>query len=137
MDKMKNILVSLLLLFCCFCNAQTTINLNRSHNDYKKINHFVVDFLQADSTLFISCKIQNEDCRSIKVIKDDVSIVVKTKLLIIVDGQLLSTLREKKTVLSTINKNQIKSLIKIDKRDAVGLYGKKGGNGALVITLIE
>lgn len=132
---MKNKLVIILLLFCCLCNAQTTIHLNRSHNGYLKLNHFVVDYLQLDSTLFVSCKIQNEDCRSIKVIKNDFSIVLKTKLLIIVDSQLLSTPKEKKTVLSAIDKSKIKSVIKIDKQEAVNLYGKKGRNGALVITL--
>ncbi|MDR0811923.1 MAG: hypothetical protein LBN23_06615 [Paludibacter sp.] len=94
---MKNKLVIILSLFCCLCNAQTTIDLHRSHNDYLKLNNFVVDFLQLDSTLFVSCKIQNDDCKSIKVIKSDFSIVIKTKLLIIVDGQLLSTPKEKKT----------------------------------------
>lgn len=132
---MKNKLVIILLLFCCLCNAQTTIHLNRSHNDYQKLNHFVVDYLQLDSTLFAFCKIQNEDCTSIKVIKNNFSIVIKTKLLIIVDGQLLLSPKEKKTVLSAIDKNRIKSIIKIDKQEAVSLYGKKGKNGALIITL--
>lgn len=134
---MKDKLVIILLLFCYLCNAQTTIHLNRSHNDYQKLNHFVVDYLQLDSVLFILCKIQNEDCRSIKVIKKDFSIVIKTKLLIIVDSQLLSTPKEKKTVLSAIDKSKIKSIIKTDKHEAFSLYGKKGKNGALIITLNE
>jgi hypothetical protein len=33
-----------------------------------------------------------------------------------------------------MDKSRIKSIIKIDKQEAVCLYGKKGKNGALIIT---
>jgi hypothetical protein len=98
---------------------------------------FIVDNLKLDSTLFYSLNIDINDIKSYKINTTRTVVVVKIKLLIIVNGQLLSTQKDKKTVLSTIDKNQIKSIIKIDKEEAVSLYGKKGKYGALFIIFEE
>jgi hypothetical protein len=61
------------------------------------------------------------------------SLVITTKLLIVLDDQLLSTKKEKKMALPFVDRDKIKSITKIDKNESIRRYGKKGKYGALII----
>ena len=100
-----------------------------------KTNNYVVDFLKIDSTMFVSIDIQLSDMKRGRLSKQEgeVFIIVPTNLLVVFNGELLSTKKEKKAILSTVDYKDIESIIRIDREKSVELYGKKGKNGALVI----
>lgn len=128
---MKKI-VLILSIFCLFTQIQAqTIDLAKSHNPSKEPISYVVDFLQLDSLLISSIEFQRNDIKGTKT--EGSKIIVTTRLLVVLDGVLLSTQKEKKGNLSVINKEIIESIERIDKGKAFELYGKKGKNGALLI----
>jgi hypothetical protein len=90
-----------------------------------------VDFLQLDSLLLSSMELKRQDITSAKA--KDSTIVWTTRLLIVLDGKLLSDQKAKQKNLSVINKVNIESIVRINKKKAIELYGKKGKNGALLI----
>lgn len=108
-----------------------TINLSKSHNPSKESASYIVDFLQLDHMLISSINFQRHDIVRSKT--EGSKVIVTTKLLIVIDGKLLSTQNEKKKMLSTIDTKRIESITKVDKEKAFELYGKKGKNGALIV----
>lgn len=81
--------------------------------------------------LILSIEFQRND---IKCIKTEYSkIIVTTRLLVVLDGALLLTQKEKMENLSVINKEMIESIERIGKEKASELYGKKVKSGALII----
>ncbi len=128
---MKKVLL-ILLIFCLYTQIQAqTINLAKSHNPSKEPISYVVDFLQLDSVLISSIEFQRNDIKGTKT--EGSKIIVTTRLLVVLDGALLLTQKEKKENLSVINKEIIESIVRIDKEKASELYGKKGKSGALLI----
>lgn len=69
-----------------------------------------------------------------KVKVKQTSIIVTTNLIVVLDGQLLTTSKEKKAKLSSITSDQIASIEKIDKDIVLDRYGRKGSSGALLVT---
>ena len=110
-----------------------TINLAKSHNPSKESVSYIIDFLQLDSLLISSIEFQTDDIKSSKT--EGSKIVITTRLLVVLDGKLFSNQKEKKENLSIINKGNIESIVRIDKKKAIELYGKKGKNGALLIKI--
>lgn len=130
---MKRILF-ILLTYCLFMQIQAqTINLAKSHNPSKEPVSYIIDFLQLDSLLISSIEFQTDDIKSSKT--EGSKIVITTRLLVVLDGKLFSNQKEKKENLSIINKGNIESIVRIDKKKAIELYGKKGKNGALLIKI--
>jgi hypothetical protein len=114
-------------------HAQEAIHLSKSHNPTGEQINYVVDFLQLDSSLFFSFQLQKNDIMKWEIINRKSEIIVETRLLIILDGRLLSTKKEKKKALSVIDKENIKSIKRIDEQEAIELYGTSAVNGALII----
>jgi hypothetical protein len=128
---MKKVLL-ILLIFCLYTQIQAqTINLAKSHNPSKEPISYVVDFLQLDSVLISSIEFQRNDIKGTKT--EGSKIIATTRLLVVLDGMLLLTQKEKKENLSVINKEIIESIERIDEEKSSELYGKKGKNGALLI----
>ena len=95
---------------------------------------YAIDFLRIDYATLISLEqLQESDIKRIHLNKKEPNINIITKLLVVYNSELLSSKREKKTILSTVDYKDIESIIRIDREKSVELYGKKGKNGALVI----
>jgi hypothetical protein len=132
MDNIKKRGLFIFLIFSVFIQVYAqTINLSESHNPSKEPVTYVVDFLQLDHALISDINFQRHDIVRSKT--EGSKIIVTTKLLIVLDGKLLSTQNEKKQMLSTIDTKRIESVTKVDKEKAFELYGKKGKNGALIV----
>ena len=130
---MKKVLL-ILLLVCIYTHIHAqTINLAKSHNPSKEPVNYVVDFLQLDSALISSIEFQRHEIKGTKI--EGSKIIVSTRLLVVLDGVLLLTQKEKQENLSVINKEIIESIEKIDKEKASELYGKKGKRGAFLIKI--
>jgi len=132
MGNIKKRGLFIFLIYSIFIQVHAqTINLSESHNPSKEPITYVVDFLQLDHTLASSINFQRHDIVSSKT--EGSKIIVTTKLLIVLDGKLLSTQNEKREILATIDTKRIESITKVDKEKAFELYGKKGKNGALIV----
>lgn len=107
-----------------------TVNLSKSHNPTEVNISYIIDYLQLDSILMSSVKIESSEIKKIKM--EDTKIIMKTKMLVVLDGVYLLTKKEKKR-LSTINKEMIDYVEIIKKNRATELYGRKAKNGALFI----
>lgn len=128
--KERTLFIFLIYSLSMQIEAQT-INLSKSHNPSKESASYIVDFLQLDHMLISSINFQRHDIVRSKT--EGSKVIVTTKLLIVIDGKLLSTQNEKKKMLSTIDTKRIESITKVDKEKAFELYGKKGKNGALIV----
>ncbi|MCQ2235677.1 MAG: hypothetical protein MJZ18_01630 [Bacteroidales bacterium] len=127
---MKTLFLCCLLVICCIqANAQT---IKLRPNISKEPVSYVVDYMQLDSMLMSSIGFKESEISKIKVKKT--SVIVTTKLLVVLDGQLLTTSKEKKAKLSSITSDQIASIEKIDKDIVLDRYGRKGSSGALLVT---
>ena len=114
--------------------AQTrTVNLSRSNNP-AKISDYIVDFIRLDSAIFFSIEMHGADIKKVRTCKQgtEIIIIISTRLLVVFNGELLSSKKEK-SKLSTVNYKDIESIKKIEKNESIELYGKKGKNGALII----
>ena len=109
------------------------IHLSNSHNSTNKPISYIVDYLRIDSTTFFFIGFQKSDIKKVRTNVQEGVIVVTTNLAVVLNSKLLSTTKEKKSQLSTINLDNIESIMKIEKEQSTELYGKKGKNGVLVI----
>ena len=129
----KGNLLFIILTLGLFINVHAQIKLARGHNPTKGRIGYIVDFLNLDSQLVQSIGFKRYDIKSAKV--RDSTIVVTTKLLIVLNGKLLATKQEKKFNLARLNKISILSILKLEKEEAEKYYGKKGKRGALVVEI--
>ncbi len=115
-------------------NAQTdsslVVYLNYSHG-IGILPKMEIDWLELDRNTILSLDIQKNQIEKVEF-KDSI-INVRTNMAIIFNDTLLTTPKEKRQKLSIINKGDIESIVRIDKKKAIELYGKKGKNGALLI----
>ena len=109
------------------------IHLSNSHNPTNKPISYIVDYLRIDSTTFFSIGLQKSDIKKVRTNVQEGVIIITTNLAVILNGELLLTTKEKKSQLSTINLDNIESIITIEKEQSIELYGKKVKNGVLVI----
>ena len=130
---MKKITLILLIVNLVIQAYSQRIYLSNSHNPNNSTMSYVVDFLRLDSETFFSIgKFQEDEIKKVYVNNQDSAIIVTTKLLVVLNGELLST-SKMKFKLSMINLEDIVLITKIDKAKSTELYGKKGKNGVLVI----
>jgi hypothetical protein len=108
------------------------IHLSNSHNPTNKPISYIVDYLKLDSTTFFSIGLQKSNIKRVRTNVQEGIIIVTANLAIVLNGELLSTTKEKKK-LSTIYLADIELIQKIEKEQSIKLYGKKGGNGVLII----
>lgn len=128
----KTALIAIIMISqCIFAQAQM-VNLSVSHNPIETEITYVVDYIQLDSTLMWSITINLERSQIRQIKAKGTELVVKTRLLIILDGVPLCTHKEKKR-LSSLNKGMVNSIEIINKKNAIELYGRKGKNGALLV----
>lgn len=114
-----------------FLNIQAqSIDLSKSHDTLKQ-PIYVLDCIEIDSTMFFSVEFSNKDIISTEVKGD--TIFVSTKLAIDFNGKLLTNKKDKQVFFSEIRKPNIKSIIKINKEDALSKYGGIGKKGVLQI----
>jgi hypothetical protein len=126
-----NRLLVILVMFIGFLNAQAqSIDLSRSH-DLIKHPIYVLDYLEIDSIRFFAVEFSNKDISSTGVKGD--TIFVSTKLAIDFNGKLLINKKDKQVFFSEICKPNIKSIIKLNKEDALRKYGGIGKKGVLQI----
>jgi hypothetical protein len=114
--------------------AQNTIHL-KCHDSVQPIS-YIVDCLRFDQT-FIPVfwdNIERKDILTTRIMKEEAIFTATTRLLIVFDGKLLLTQKEKCDGLSFIDQNNIETIERINKKEAIELYGKKGKYGALKIT---
>lgn len=109
------------------------IHLSNSHNPTNKSTSYVIDYLKIDSVSFFSIGLQKSDIKKTHTEAYESIITITTNLAIVLNGELLSTTKEKKSKLSTISSENIESITKIDKEQSIKTYGRKGKNGVLVI----
>ncbi len=128
---MKKILFILSIYSLIFQLQAQTINMAISHNPSKEPVCYVVDFLHIERAQLLSIGFQRKDIKSTKT--EGSTIIVTTRLLVVLDGKMLLNRKDKKEKLSTIKKECIESIVKINREKAIELYGKKGKNGALQI----
>jgi hypothetical protein len=121
----------IIISFGCFTNVWSQIiDLSKSQGLVKP-PVYVLDFVQVDSVILVSLEIERKDIKQIKTNGD--TILVSTKLLAVLNGKILDDRDEKRECLSGIDKCDIKSIVKLDKAEAVKEYGKRGKKGVLLI----
>jgi len=128
---MKKIIFILMVGFMTQVYAQN-IHLSNSHNPTGKSISYIVDCLRLDRVTFFSIGLERSDIKRMRASNQEPMIVVTTNLAIVLNGELLSTSKEKQK-LSTIYLADIEFIQKIEKEQSIELYGKKGKNGVLVI----
>ena len=131
--KMKKTLI-ILLMFCFLPPVYSqNMQLSESHVPTNSTIGYVVDFLKLDSATFFSIgQFQRSQIKRVRTNDQNSEIIVTTRLLAVLNGELLSTTKDK-TKLSTINLDDIELITIMDKDKAIENYGKKGKNGVLYI----
>ncbi len=124
-------LFGFMLLSYSQTNPQREI-MSHSHIRVNKPITYVVDYLMLDRATFLPIELQEADVKRIRV-NTQVSIVyITTTLAVVLNGELLLTQKEKEK-LAAIQLADIELIQKIEKEQAIELYGKKGKRGVLVI----
>ena len=132
-EKMKKVMFILTMVSLMTQVYAQNIHLSNSHNLPNKPTSYIVDYLRIDSITFFSIGLQKSDIKKVRASSQEPVIVVTTNLAVVLNGELLSTTKEKKSRLSTINLDNIESIMKIEKEQSIELYGNKGKNGVLFI----
>jgi len=132
---MRKIALILLMVNLMTQGYSQNILLSKSHNPQNEPIGYIVDYLRLDSVSFFSIgQFHRSEIKSVHLNKQEPAIIITTKLLIVLNGELLSNSKEK-SKLSTINLNDIELITKMDKEKSKKMYGKKGKNGVLDIII--
>jgi hypothetical protein len=113
-------------------NPQREIRLNNSHNRVNEPIVYVVDYLMIDRATFFPIELQKVDIKRIRLGKREPVIYITTNLAVVLNDELLLTPKEKKK-LAEVQLADIELIQKIKKEQAIGLYGKKGKRGVLLV----
>ncbi len=105
--------------------------MSNSHNERIEPT-YSVDYLMLDKATFLLIGLQKVDVKRIRLGKKEPVIYITTNLAVVLNGELLSTPKEKEK-LAAIQLADIELIQKIEKEQAIELYGKKGKRGVLVI----
>ena len=132
---MKNTIIFLFLIFQCLLTQAQTVNLSVSHHPIDEPIFYFVDYMETDGEQILQIELQRHDIRYFKTDVKAGKAIFLTRLLVVCNGELFSSKKEKKENLSFIKKENIESIERIDKKKAKDIYGKKGKNGALLISI--
>lgn len=134
---MKKPIIVLIALFLLVPVQAQTINLSDSHNKLPYPPLYILDGLEISSEEFVEWNLDIQCVRKIKLETTETRrhcgiVHVYTRLLIVFNDRVLDTRKDRIKTLSNLERDSI-SIKKIDKQEAVNIYGKKGKYGALII----